>query len=733
MDSFNQLNDIQREAVQHTEGPVLIFAGAGSGKTRVLTSRIAYLISEKNIPPVNILGVTFTNKAANEMKERIREMIGAAAGDIHMGTFHSICARMLREDGHHLGYNRYFNIYDVDDQVRLIKKLMEQYHVSSDMFNPKAIQGTISNAKNAMISPEEYARQADDLFEQNVADIYTPYQKALRKNNAMDFDDLLLKPLELFEKAPEVKQRYQKMYRYILVDEYQDTNKAQFEFIKQIGWKHKNVCVVGDDDQSIYRWRGADVSNILEFEETFPECAVFKLEQNYRSTQKILSAATAVVQNNPVRANKELWSAGDEGEKISLVEAFSEREEARKVLDLIQNEVFSQKRTFNDFVILYRTNAQSRALEDILRQHGIKYVLVGGTKFYSRKEIKDVLAYLRVIVNPDDSVAMRRILNVPTRGIGATTEERLEKFAFEHGITFWEAMQRAEEVNIHSGLTAKVLEFVTFLEKYMDLKDQLPVTELVGVMLEDSKLKKQYKDDGSEEAQDRLENIFELEQGIEEYCDRSEESSLEGFLEEVSLLTDIDNWDEDTNAVTLMTLHSAKGLEFPVVFITGMEDGLLPLSRSVEDPEELAEERRLFYVGITRAQEKVYLTLANSRNRYGEILSSLPSRFIEEIPDDLIKPEITQSTGRHAKSTKSRRSGYGSKPQKSPLKESVKSHSVSNDGLQVGDRVRHKIFGRGKVLDITGAGDNQKLTVVFTGNVKKKLLGKYANLAKVND
>ncbi|MBS1271257.1 MAG: ATP-dependent DNA helicase PcrA [Candidatus Marinimicrobia bacterium] len=437
MDGIEQLNDVQQEAVQHTEGPVLIFAGAGSGKTRVLTSRIAYLIAEKNVPPFNILGVTFTNKAASEMQERIAAMSGPAAEDLHMGTFHSICAQLLRREGHHLGFNRYFGIYDVDDQVQVIKKLMEQYHVSTDMHNPKTIQGTISNAKNAMISAREYEKKANNIYEENVATIYTAYQKELRKNNAMDFDDLLLKPLKLFEKEPSVLQKYRKRYRYILVDEYQDTNKAQFEFIKQLGWEHKNICVVGDDDQSIYRWRGADVRNILEFEDTFPDCRIFILEQNYRSTQSILSAATAVVKNNDFRAEKDLWSAGDKGEKIGLIEAYYEREEAKRVLDQIQKEVFSNKRTFNDFVILYRTNAQSRALEDILRQHGIKYVLVGGTKFYSRKEIKDALAYIRVLVNPDDSVAMRRILNVPTRGIGATTEERIENYAFDQGITFW--------------------------------------------------------------------------------------------------------------------------------------------------------------------------------------------------------------------------------------------------------------------------------------------------------
>ncbi|MCF7805018.1 MAG: DNA helicase PcrA [Candidatus Marinimicrobia bacterium] len=731
MQLLEELNDVQREAVKQTEGPVLIFAGAGSGKTRVLTSRIAYLVAEKNVPPFHILGVTFTNKAASEMKERIQEIIGPAADDLHMGTFHSICARMLREEGHRLGYNRYFGIYDVDDQVRLIKKLMEQYNVSTDMFRPKAIQGTISNAKNSMVSAEEYAQKAGSLYEENVADVYTAYQKELKKNNAMDFDDLLMKPLELFEKEPAVLSKYRKMYQYILVDEYQDTNKAQFEFVRQLAWNHKNVCVVGDDDQSIYRWRGADVRNILEFEETFPDCRVYKLEQNYRSTQNILSAATAVVKNNDVRADKELWSAGEEGEKISLVEANNEREEAKQVLDKIQQEVFSNKRTFSDFVILYRTNAQSRALEDILRQHGIKYVLVGGTKFYGRKEIKDALAYIRVIVNPDDSVAMRRVLNEPTRGIGATTEERLEKFAFDNGITFWEAMQRAEEVEIHSGLTSKVLDFVEFLEKYMQLQEQLPVEELVSVMLEESKLLKQYKDDGSDEALERLDNIWELINGVSEYCERSEEPSLEGFMEEVSLLTDIDQWNEDTNAVTLMTLHSAKGLEFPVVFITGVEDGLFPLSRSAEDPEELAEERRLFYVGITRAQERVYLTMAKQRNRFGEQMFSMPSRFVEEIPDELLEREITGSgmgTGRSSRGTSTRtRTTRGTS-----LGDSVKERRKNQGKIQVGDTVKHKIFGRGKILDISGAGDNQKLVVKFTGNVKKKLLAKYANLTKID-
>jgi len=732
MDGIEQLNSVQKEAVQHSDGPVLIFAGAGSGKTRVLTSRIAYLIAEKNIPPFNILGVTFTNKAASEMRERITEMIGTAAEDLHMGTFHSICAQLLRREGHHLGFNRYFGIYDVDDQVQLIKKLMEQYNVSTDMYNPKTIQGTISNAKNGMISAGEYESKAKNIYEENVATIYLAYQQELRKNNAMDFDDLLLKPLELFEKEPAVLEKYRKQYQYILVDEYQDTNKAQFEFVKQLAWKHKNICVVGDDDQSIYRWRGADIRNILEFEETFPKCRVFKLEQNYRSTQNILSAATAVVKNNDFRADKELWSSGEEGERISLIEAYNEREEAKSILDKIQNEVFSNKRTFNDFVILYRTNAQSRALEDILRQHGIKYVLVGGTKFYSRKEIKDALAYIRVLVNPDDSVAMRRILNVPTRGIGATTEERIENYAFEHGITFWEAMQRAMEVNIHSGLTGKVLDFVDFLKKYMMLQDQLPVHELVSVMLEESGILKQYKDDGSEEAMDRLDNIYELINGVVEYSERAVEPSLEGFMEEVSLLTDIDQWNEDTNAVTLMTLHSAKGLEFPVVFISGLEDGLFPLSRAAEEPEELAEERRLFYVGITRAQEKVYLTMAKQRSRFGEPMLCVPSRFVAEIPEELLIREKADDFGRTGKRPHRAAASSRNGSRKSYPGKSVQKSTGKKGGLQVGDTVKHKIFGRGKILDIVGTGENQKLTVKFTGNVKKKLLAKYANLTKVN-
>ncbi len=724
MDLIQTLNEPQQQAVKSTDGPVLIFAGAGSGKTRVLTHRIAYLISEKGVPPVNILGVTFTNKAANEMQERIRQLVGRATEDLNMGTFHSICAQLLRRDGHHLGFNRYFAIYDVDDQVRLIKQLMEKHHVNPDIHKPRTVQRTISNAKNAMVPAEQYEQDARDFYQENVATIYKAYQAELRKNNAMDFDDLLLKPLELFREQPDVLEKYRKRYRYILVDEYQDTNRAQFEFVKALAGEHRNLCVVGDDDQSIYRWRGADVRNILEFEETFPDCAVYKLEQNYRSTQRILSAATAVVQNNPTRAEKELWTASGEGQKISVIEAYDESHEAKQILDHIRQEAFSNKRTFKDFVILYRTNAQSRALEDAFRQQGIKYMIVGGTRFYERKEIKDVLAYLRVIANPNDSVAMRRIINVPARGIGDVTLERLSDYAFEHGITFWDAIRHVEEVDIHSGLTARVQSFADFLGKYRELTGQLPLEEWVSVLLEEVGMLKMYKDDGSEEALERLENIHALVGGVSDYCDRVEDPGLEGFLEEVSLLTDIDRWDKDTNAVTLMTLHSAKGLEFPVVFVAGMEEGLFPLSRSTEDPEALAEERRLFYVGMTRAQEKVYLTYARQRRRFGESMANVESRFLDEIPEELVEHEERASRGatgsrrRRGQRIRSTKAGRSAGP----------GNGKKQSGFSVGDIVKHKIFGRGRITDISGSGENQKVSVVFTGNVKKKLLTKYANL-----
>ncbi len=731
MSLLNNLNDVQREAVQHTDGPVLIFAGAGSGKTRVLTSRIAYLIAEKGVPPFHILGVTFTNKAASEMEERIRAVVGPNSEQIHLGTFHSICARMLRRDGKLLGYDHHFGIYDADDQLRLIKQIMEQHYISTDSFNPRAIQSTISNAKNAMIDPETYSNRTGNFFEEKVSVVYENYQKALRKNNVMDFDDLLLKPLELFDQYPEILEKYQHLYEYILVDEYQDTNAAQFEFIKQLGWKHKNVCVVGDDDQSIYRWRGADVTNILEFEETFPECTVFKLEQNYRSTQTILSAATAVVKNNDVRADKELWTDGTKGDKVGVLEAWDERDEANQVLQHIRNEIFKHKRTFKDFVVLYRTNAQSRVIEDMLRENGITYTIVGGVKFYDRKEVKDVLAYLKVIANPNDAISMKRIINVPARGIGDTTVKRLEDYAFENGITFWEAAQKADHVDIHSGLTAKVLSFVEFIQKYIALKEQLPLEEMVSVMLEDVGMLKMYKEDGSDEALDRLENIHALVGGISDFCERTAEPSLETFLEEVSLFTDIDRWDKNSNAVTLMTLHSAKGLEFPVVFITGLEEGLFPLSRSTEDPEELAEERRLFYVGVTRAKEQVYVSYAQQRRRFGEPMYNPPSRFVGEIPEDL-----RQTLNGKAKSRAGRRRSRKISDTLSGNRSRTKSRSkVTSNGkdFSAGDIVEHKIFGRGKILDVSGSGENQKLSVLFNGNTKKKLLAKYANLSVLNE
>ncbi len=714
------LNNVQRKAVEAIDNPVLIFAGAGTGKTRVLTHKIAYLVQQKGFNPEDILAVTFTNKAAEEMRNRIHSILGNKSSFLNIGTFHSICARLLRKEIRVLGYNSDFAIYDTSDQEMLIKSLISNMRLKSDGFSPSMYRSRLSLYKCKLDYSEDLVKNVSNPFEEVLAELYPAYTKSLKENNAVDFGDLILFPLLIFNKNPKILKKYQNQFKYILVDEYQDTNQPQFELVKLLSGLHKRISVVGDDDQSIYGWRGADIANILQFEKEFPNCEVFKLEQNYRSTSTILSVAGAVVENNEYRADKKLWTEGRKGEKVGLMETFDELEETDGVLELIQQEIQQKKRTFKDFVILYRTNAQSRALEEGLRRKGIAYNIIGGMKFYERKEVKDLLAYLRVLVNPVDSISLKRVINFPPRGIGAKTVEKCEALAEKKALSLLEVLQFPEEMGLKGKQAVGLIEFFHLIEKYRGLKDKLDASELSSVLVDELGLTNYYKDQGTEEANDRLQNIQELLNSIDQFCKHNEDASIRSFLEDVSLLTAIDTWNDSSNQVTLMTLHSAKGLEFPVVFITGLEDGLFPISRAIEDPKQLEEERRLFYVGITRAQEKAYLHYAPNRRRSsGAVGFGQASRFLQEIPEKYL-----DRINFHSALT--RRLVKDKKSDKYKLKHVRTITSFTEFGR--GDKVEHQIFGKGMILAVEGAGDNQKITVVFQGNIEKKLISKYANL-----
>jgi DNA helicase-2/ATP-dependent DNA helicase PcrA len=711
------LNDAQRAAVMHTEGPVLVLAGAGSGKTRVLTYRIAYLVHTGIVRPGQLIAMTFTNKAAGEMRDRVTYLIPQSLQGLWVGTFHSLFARILRREAERLGFERNFVIYDTDDQVSLIKIIMADKQISPQQFSPRGIHARISSAKNTMVNPEEFASQAQDYFDDKVAVVFPEYQLRLKQNNAMDFDDLLIKPIELFEKYHSVLEHLQQRFKYILVDEYQDTNRAQYLLLKLLASKNRNICVVGDDDQSIYRWRGADIQNILSFEKDYPECAVFRLEQNYRSTKNILAAAHSVISNNRERHDKELWTELDDGELVTEVEADDEVDEALKIVSKIEEELHKGRSEFSDFAILYRTNAQSRALEDGLRSNGISYIIVGGVRFYDRKEVKDVLAYLRVICNPPDSVSLHRIINYPARKIGKATLAKLEQFARQKGISLFKAIGQAKQIEgLSSRVIEKILQFHELIEKYRSLLSELSPGELAASMVEEVGIFRLFKEEGTIEAISRSENVRELLSAISQFSnDVNGKATLEDFLEDVALVSDIDTWDDKSNVVTLMTLHSAKGLEFPVVFIAGLEEGLFPLSRASVDPEELEEERRLFYVGATRAQEKLILLWATGRRRYGEIMSGVVSRFIKEIDPRYLTTEIPHHT----------QYGRVRRFDKVPAYED---ESQEYYELLPGTRVKHQTFGKGIVMSVESYGSDVKVTVAFDTVGRKRLVLSFAKL-----
>ncbi|MDE0483084.1 MAG: DNA helicase PcrA [Candidatus Poribacteria bacterium] len=695
---LSNLNSVQREAVQHTEGPLLILSGAGSGKTRVITHRVAYLMKHHRVSPFRILAVTFTNKAANEMKERLEILVGEGTSkNLWVATFHATCARILRRDIEQLdGFTKNFTIYDKGEQVTVVKDIIRQHGLDDKMYNPRTIHDLIGKAKNNAIKPDTYANTADGYYEKIVAKIYPEYQDTLRKNNALDFDDLLNFTVELFKKHPDVLEHYQEKFEHVLVDEYQDTNRCQYELVRYLAGEKKNVCVVGDDDQSIYGFRGADIHNILDFEKNYPNTNVLRLEQNYRSTQNILEAAWSVVQNNKKRKEKKLWTKNESGELVTCYEAMDERDEAGFVGTKIED-WNAEGVDYKDFAIFYRTNAQSRIFEEALRAANIPYQIVGGLGFYDRMEIKDLIAYLRVMCNPFDSMSLRRIINVPTRGIGATSLERLMGFADNQGITLFEAVERVDEIEtINAGIKGKIHRFAKIFDGFDG--DDLPSDALEHVFDTTGYLEN-FRGQRTIEAQNRVENIEELRNAVYEYELIAEEPTLSDYLENVALIADIDTMQTDdntdeTNIVTLMTLHSAKGLEFPFVFMVGMEEGYLPHQRSECTEAGLEEERRVCYVGITRAMEQLYLVHAQARRTWSGAEYRVPSRFIEEI-----SPHLIQHVDRY------------NSPFSQPEISYIEEHQEESFG--VGQIVHHEKFGRGKVTKLNESVSGTYVTVRF--------------------
>ncbi|WP_297991484.1 DNA helicase PcrA [Anoxybacillus sp.] len=710
------LNEKQKEAVKTTEGPLLIMAGAGSGKTRVLTHRIAYLMAEKDVAPWNILAITFTNKAAREMKERVERIVGKQAEDIWISTFHSMCVRILRRDIDRIGIHANFSILDTTDQLSVLKHILKDRNIDPKKYDPRALLGTISSAKNELITPETYADQAATLYEKLVADVYKEYQKRLLRNHALDFDDLIMTTIQLFQRVPEVLEYYQRKFQYIHVDEYQDTNRSQYLLVKMLAKRFQNLCVVGDSDQSIYRWRGADISNILSFEKDYPNAKVILLEQNYRSTKRILQAANAVIEHNTQRKPKKLWTENSEGHALVYYEAMTEVDEAQFVVGKIKEYVDAGKRTYKDFAVLYRTNAQSRVLEEMLLKANIPYKIVGGLKFYDRKEIKDILAYLRLIANPNDDISLMRIINVPKRGIGASTMDKIASYASSHSTSMFDALKHIEEIGISARIAAPLVQFREQIDHWSQMQHYLSVTELVEDVLDRSGYRDMLREEKTLEAHSRLENIDEFLSVTKHFEQVNEDKSLVAFLTDLALVADIDQLDNDSegqtsDAVVLMTLHSAKGLEFPVVFLVGLEEGIFPHNRSLNDEDEMEEERRLAYVGITRAEEQLFLTRAHMRTLFGQTHVNAPSRFIDEIPEELIEYAHKRAKKQSA---------------------SPRSSVASQGGWRVGEKVSHKVWGVGTIVRVKENDGDQELDVAFSSPIGiKRLLAKFAPITKV--
>ncbi len=749
MSMYDTLNSMQREAVFHTEGPVLILAGAGSGKTRVLTHRTVYLIEEKGVNPYNIMAITFTNKAAGEMRERIDSLVGFGSESIWVSTFHSTCVRILRRHIDRLGYDTNFTIYDSDDQKTLMKDVCKKLQVDTKIYKEKSFIGVISSAKNELISPEEFTlRATGDFAKEKQAAVYREYQAELRKNNALDFDDLIVKTVELFQTDAEVLDYYQERFKYIMVDEYQDTNTAQFQLIKLLSGKYQNLCVVGDDDQSIYKFRGANIKNILNFEQVYSNASVIKLEQNYRSTQNILDAANGVICNNLGRKSKELWTDNAEGEKINFQQFDTAYEEAAYIIKDIQKKVNDGDYSYGECAILYRTNAQSRLFEERFVVNNVPYKIVGGVNFYARKEIKDLLSYLKTIDNGRDDLAVRRIINVPRRGIGATTLGRVQTYATENELGFYNALKLAEDISSIGRASAKIKPFVTFIQTMRSKVEYLSISQLLQDIIEETGYVAELEAENTEEAQARIENIDELISKVVAYEENEESPTLSGFLEEVALVADIDNLEEGNDYVVLMTLHSAKGLEFSNVYLVGMEDGVFPsyMTITADDPTEIEEERRLCYVGITRAMKDLTISCAKQRMIRGETQYNKVSRFVKEIPRNLLTgavrdPSVTKTLSETSNQSLrygapnvnpifSTRSTYENKPYQST---SFSSNATSKIALSYenGDRVKHMKFGEGTVTQITEGGRDYEVTVNFDKVGPKKMFASFAKLKKV--
>ena len=786
MSIYDTLNPMQKEAVLHTEGPLLILAGAGSGKTRVLTHRIAYLIEEKEVNPWNILAITFTNKAAGEMRERVDSLVGFGAESIWVSTFHSTCVRILRRYIEHLGYTTSFSIYDSDDQKTLMKQVFKTLDIDTKQYKERSVLGIISSAKDKLISPEEFLLNAGQDFRQKkVGEIYREYQNQLKKNNALDFDDLIVKTVELFQNDSQILDYYQERFRYIMVDEYQDTNTAQFKLISLLASKYGNLCVVGDDDQSIYRFRGADIENILSFEQTFPGARVIKLEQNYRSTQNILDAANGVIRHNRGRKEKSLWTANGTGDEI----LFKQFDDARDEADYIARQIRDSEFSYQDQAVLYRTNAQSRLLEERCIFYNVPYRLVGGVNFYQRKEIKDILAYLKTVANGVDDLSVLRIINVPKRGIGATSMGRVTMFASEHGMSLYSALREARMVPGLGKAVEKIGRFISQMECFraMAQSEEYSIQDLIEAILEETGYEEELKAEGEIEAETRMENIQELINKAAAYEEDSQHPSLDEFLEQVALVADIDNVDSSEDRVTLMTLHSAKGLEFPKVYLAGMEDGLFPgmMAVSSDDPTDMEEERRLCYVGITRAKKELVITAARKRMTHGETRYCKPSRFVEEIPAELLKeerlePVLGSARGADSFGGASGRFGAGEEglPWNQPGSGTVSTFGkgynayaskttgfgTANEGFKggkgglgsgqsfgtnpgfgksftvqkaasldykEGDRVHHDRFGDGTVKEIVDGARDYEVTVEFDTGGQRKMMACFAKLKKI--
>lgn len=774
-EAVQKLNPPQREAVQATDGPLLIMAGAGSGKTRVLTHRIAYLIEKKRVAPWSILAITFTNKASREMQDRVSALVGPSGRDIWVSTFHSMCVRILRKDIDRIGFNSNFSILDSSDQLSVIRNCMKDLNIDTKKIEPKAVQASISGAKNELITPQRFEEKVGDYFDGIVAKVYAMYQKRLKSNNSLDFDDLIMMTIQLFKDMPEVLEFYQNKFRYIHVDEYQDTNRAQYMLCRMLADKHHNICVVGDSDQSIYRWRGADITNILNFESDYPEARTIMLEQNYRSTSNILDAANAVIKRNTSRKPKKLWTSQGPGDMIKLYQADSEHDEGYFVTGEIRKNA-QKGRRFSDHAILYRTNAQSRVIEEILIKSDIPYQIVGGIKFYDRKEIKDLLAYLRLISNPDDDISLVRIINVPKRGIGDTTVSKLAEEAARRGTSIYRVLSDLGDLEVNGRTRTLLGEFYGLIYNLTSMIDYLTVTELTEKILELSQYRIELQRENTLESKARIENIDEFLSVTMDFEQRNEDKSLVAFLTDLALIADIDsmNKDEEENkpsdAVVLMTMHSAKGLEFPVVFIIGMEESVFPHSRALMDNEELEEERRLAYVGITRAEEKLYLTCARMRTLFGRTSMNMPSRFLEEIPEEVregVSTSIGGSGGSAGFGRSFGRSGGAPAPSPAPRAPGFGAGAsrpagvASGGGVRVtssldaarvvkggaapgvaggsapgefaaGDRVAHGKWGEGTIVSVKGTGNDMELQIAFPAPTGiKRLLAAFAPLTKL--